>query len=230
MAKSSRSIDTPMANLPLPGDSPAAAAAALMEARRTVLPKRLGGPGPSAAQLRQILEAAASAPDHGQLLPWRFVQVPDAARPWLADVFGQALQARDTQASAEQLAQARDKAFRAPVLLLVVVDTRRGDPEVDLYERLVSTGCAVQNMLLMATAFGYGSALTSGKALKAQGLRALFGLEEGEHALCFASIGNVVSRKPGRPRPVPNDYVGTLQAPGRVVPGFESTTPRKETA
>ena len=116
------------------------------------------------------------------------------------------------------------------MLLLVVVDTRRGDPEVDLYERLVSTGCAVQNMLLMATAFGYGSALTSGKALKAQGLRALFGLEEGEHALCFASIGNVVSRKPGRPRPVPNDYVGTLQAPGRVVPGFESTTPRKETA
>ena len=203
------------------GDSPAPALAALMAARRTVLPKRLGGPGPGAAQLRQILAAAASAPDHGQLLPWRFVQVPEAARPWLADVFGQALQERDGAASAEQLAQAREKAFRAPVLLLVVVDARRGDPEVDLYERLVSTGCAVQNMLLMATALGYGSALTSGKALKAQGLRALFGLDEGEHALCFVSIGTVLSHKPDRPRPAPRDYVATLVAEGHVVPGFE---------
>lgn len=201
--------------------SPALTIAALMEARRTILPKRLGGPGPSAAQLRQILEAAASAPDHGQLLPWRFVQVPDTARPWLADVFGQALQERDSAATAEQLAQAREKAFRAPVLLLVVVDTQRGDPEVDLHERLVSTGCAVQNMLLMATALGYGSALTSGKALKAQGLRALFALNAGEHALCFISIGTVLSRKAGRTRPTPADYVGTLQAPGQVLPGFE---------
>ena len=210
-----------MADSPSLEDSPASALAALMEARRTILPKRLGGPGPDAAQLRQILEAAASAPDHGQLLPWRFVRLPDSARPLLAEAFGQALQERDAAASTEQLAQAREKAFRAPELLLVVVDIQRGDPEVDGYERLVSAGCAVQNMLLMATALGYGSALTSGKALKAQGLRALFALDAGEHALCFVSIGTVLSRKAGRTRPTPADYVGTLQAPGQVLPGYE---------
>ena len=117
-----------MADSPSLEDSPATALAALMEARRTILPKRLGGPGPDAAQLRQILEAAASAPDHGQLLPWRFVRVPDSARPLLAEAFGQALQERDAAASTEQLAQAREKAFRAPELLLVVVDIQRGDP------------------------------------------------------------------------------------------------------
>ena len=104
----------------------------------------------------------------------------------------------------EQLEQAREKAFRSPVLLLAVVDGRRGDPEVDLHERLISAGCAVQNMLLMATALGFGSALTSGKALKSTGLRRLFGLQDGEHALCFVSLGTVLSRKargcgPARP-------------------------------
>lgn len=191
----------------------AAMAATLMQARQTILPKRLGDPGPDAQQLDRIVAAAAHAPDHGQLLPWRFVLVPQAQRTFLSDVFADALQERDAMALPEQLEQAREKAFRSPVLLLAVVDGQRGDPEVDLYERLISTGCALQNMLLMATALGFGSALTSGKALKSTALRRLFGLQESEHALCFVSLGTVLSRKSARVRPSPADYVRTLGDP-----------------
>ena len=53
----------------LADDGLAAMAAALMQSRQTTLPKRLTAPGPDAAQLELILTAAASAPDHGQLLP-----------------------------------------------------------------------------------------------------------------------------------------------------------------
>lgn len=203
-----------------PADDVAAMAAALIQSRQTILPKRLGTPGPSAAELAQILSAAAHAPDHGQLVPWRFVLVPAASRPALADVFAQALLERDPGATAEQAEQAREKAFRSPVLLLAVVDGERGDPEVDVAERLVSAGCAVQNMLLMATAQGYGSALTSGKALKAASLRGLFQLAPAEQALCFISIGTVVSRKAVRSRPAAGAYVSTLDASRGVVPGF----------
>lgn len=185
-------------------------AAQLMQSRQTILPKRLMEPGPVGDQLQYILGAASSAPDHGQLIPWRFIVVPQAARAQLADVFGAALLERDAQATPEQVAQAQEKAHRGPILLLMVVDAARGDPEIDLYERIVSAGCAVQNMLLMATALGYGSALTSGKALKSSGLRALFGLQPGDHALCFVSIGTVQSRKKARLRPTPADYVTTL--------------------
>ena len=188
----------------------AAVVAGLMHSRQTVLPKRLTVPGPDAEQLDIILTAAASAPDHGQLLPWRFMLVPQSARGRLAKVFGAALVERDAAATAEQVAQACEKAHRAPLLLLMVVDGRRGDPEIDLFERIVSAGCAVQNMLLMATALGYGSALTSGKALKSSGLRRLFKLAEGEHALCFVSIGTVQSRKSARLRPAPADFFSTL--------------------
>lgn len=198
----------------------AAMAAVLMQSRQTILPKRLAAPGPDAPQLNMILTAAAGAPDHGQLLPWRFVQVPQAARGLLAEVFGAALIERDATATADQIAQACEKAHRAPRLLLVIVDGTCGDPEIDLFERIISAGCAVQNMLLMATALGYGSALTSGKALKSAGLRTLFDVADGEHALCFISIGTVQSRKSARLRPVPADFVHTLTPAGQIVAGF----------
>lgn len=198
----------------------AARVAALMQSRQTILPKRLAEPGPDRQQLGLILDAAATAPDHGQLLPWRFVQVPPAARARLAEVFGAALIERDAAATPEQVAQAHEKAHRSPFLLLLIVDGECGDPEIDLFERIVSAGCAVQNMLLMATALGYGSALTSGKALKSDGLRTLFGLTPGEHALCFVSIGTVQSRKTARLRPAPADFSRILLPGGGTMAGF----------
>ncbi len=184
----------------------------LMQSRQTILPKRLTAPGPDDEQLQLILDAAASAPDHGQLLPWRFVIVPTKARPSLAEVFGAALRERDPEATSAQVDQAREKAFRSPLLLLAVVDSNGGDPDIDLHERIVSAGCAVQNMLLMATALGFGSALTSGKALKPEGLRSLFDLQAGEYALCFVSVGTALSGKHPKLRPTTADYVITLRS------------------
>ena len=195
-------------------------AATLMQSRQTILPKRLMEPGPDAAQLAQILGAAASAPDHGQLLPWRLVRVPQDVRALLAEQFAVALQERDADALPVQIEQAREKAFRSPCLLLLVVDGARGDPEVDLAERLLSAGCAVQNILLMATALGFASALTSGKALKAAGLRSLFALSESDHALCFISLGTAMGSRPGRIRPRTADFVSHLTPEQGVQRGF----------
>jgi nitroreductase len=191
-------------------DEPIAWVAELMQSRQTILPKRLLAPGPDASQLNRILSAAATAPDHGQIVPWRFVLVPSSARGRLADSFASALLERDAQATCEQQAQAREKAHRSPLLMLLVVDGGRGDADIDLHERILSAGCAVQNMLLMATAQGFGSALTSGKALKSTVLRQLFALSAQEHALCFVSIGSVQSRKADRARPLPNDFSSSL--------------------
>ena len=184
--------------------------ATLVQARQTILPKRLSEPGPSAAELAQIVGAAAHAPDHGQLLPWRWVCIPAAQRPALAEAFAAALRERDPSATPEQAAQAREKAHRSPTLLLLVVDASCGDAAIDLHERLISAGCATQNLLLTATALGYGSALTSGKALKSTALRALFGLQDGQHAVCFVSLGTVQSRRKPRQRPALADYFSSL--------------------
>lgn len=196
-----------------PGTAPADWVGALLQQRRTILPKRLHAPGPSPAQLQQILAAAASAPDHDRRLPWRFVLVPAEAREALAQVFEQALVLRDAQATPEQRRQAREKAHRAPTLLLAIArlaDADTAAPEIPVAERLLSAGCAIQNMLLMATALGFGSSLTSGKAMQSPPMRQLFALGPHEQALCFLSIGTPASRKAGHPRPATADFFSVL--------------------
>ena len=211
---------------PPPGDALAdndlaAMAASLMQSRQTILPKRLAAPGPDAGQLALILNAAATAPDHGQLLPWRFVLVPQAARApaWprcLARRWSSAMPPPRPRRSRRRAKKRTARRCCCWSSWMACAAT----PDIDLPERIVSAGCAVQNMLLMATALGYGSALTSGKALKSAGLRTLFGLAPGEQALCFVSIGTVQSRKTARLRPAPADFVTTLSPGGGSPTGF----------
>lgn len=184
--------------------------AQVMQSRRTVLPRRLQPPAPHQDHQRMILEAAACAPDHDQILLWRFIEVPVDRRTDLGAAFEQALRERDAAATEEQLAQAREKAHRGPWLMLLAVRTGGEPQQISAAERLVSAGAAVQNMLLMATALGYGSSLTSGKAMKADGLRKLFQLDAAEEALCFISIGTVGTAPRPRGRPRPDAYFSVM--------------------
>ena len=186
------------------------AALALIHSRQHISPKRLGDPGPDAGQIGQILDAAGAAPDHGQLNPWRLIIIAPERRHLLGEAFAQALSERDAAATEVQKEEARTKAFRGPFLLLVVarLDPALGDTHPQ--ERLISAGCAIQNMLLAAHALGFGAGLSSGRALYSQRLKSLFGLGAHEQPLCFMSVGTVTRRKPAPPRPVKADYTSFL--------------------
>lgn len=186
------------------------AALTLIHSRQHTSPKRLGDPGPDPAQIEQILSAAGAAPDHGLLNPWRLIIIPPERRHLLGEAFADALAERDAEATEVQKQEARAKASRGPFLALVVA---RLDPELGPahpQERIVSAGCAIQNMLLVAHALGFGAGLSSGRALYSQRMRLLFGLSAHEQPLCFLTVGTVQRRKAARPRPVMADYTSTL--------------------
>lgn len=186
-------------------------ARALIESRQNVSPKRLVEPGPSARQLDDLLALAAAAPDHGQLTPWRFIIVPAAQRRRLADVFAQALIDRDPGATVEQIRSAREKAHRAPLLLVAVACLGDREPNTPALERMVSMGAAIQNLLLGAHAMGFGVGLTSGRAMASPRMNRLCGLTEGEAAVCCVNIGTVSQRRaPARLRPRPSEFVSEL--------------------
>jgi nitroreductase len=182
----------------------------LINSRQSILPKRLSAPGPSAAQAQQLFRAAAAAPDHGELTPWRFVLVPEEKRADLADVFARALLDRDASATSEQVESAREKAYRGPWLSLAVARLGPREPDIAMLERMVSLGCAIQNMLLTAHSMGFGSGLTSGQAMTSPPLRTLFQLQVGEEAVCFINVGTASKRKPPRLRPEPFEFVSSL--------------------
>jgi len=136
--------------------------------------------------------------------------VPVDRREALAEAFGQALLARDANATPVQVAQAREKAFRAPFLALAVARLGVCEPDIDPLERLVSLGAALQNILLAAHGMGFGASLTSGQAMRSDPLRALLALAEGEQAVCCINIGTVTRAKPVRLRPDVAAFVSSL--------------------
>jgi nitroreductase len=186
------------------------AALRLIQSRRNVSPRRLVEPGPTQQQLSAILSAAAAAPDHGSLMPWRFVVAPVSKRHLLAEAFALALIDRDPGATLEQIEAAREKAYRAPFLMLAIVRLGTTEQAVSAAERLVSLGCAVQNVLLAATAAGFGSGLTSGQAISSPRLASFCGLSVGEQLVCCINIGSVTQSRAPRVGPDVSEFVSEL--------------------
>ncbi|RBG73242.1 nitroreductase, partial [Xanthomonas oryzae pv. oryzae] len=56
-----------------------------LDARRSVPSKQLGAPGPDEEALLRILTSAVRVPDHGKLVPFRFLRISGAARAALGD-------------------------------------------------------------------------------------------------------------------------------------------------
>lgn len=184
----------------------------LVTSRSTTSPRRLVAPGPSENQLMQLFEMAAAAPDHGRLVPWRFIVVPDEERHRLAEVFARALVMRDPGASLAQIDAAREKAHRAPLLIVVVARLGPDPSGIPELERMVAVGAAVQNVLLGAHAMGFGSGLTSGQAMATELMAELLGLGGTESAVCCINMGTVSQAKVRvRDRPAPSAFVSRLR-------------------
>jgi nitroreductase len=94
--------------------------------------------------------------------------------------------------------------------MLAVARLGPREPDIAMLERMVSLGCAIQNILLSAHSMSFGSGLTSGQAMTSSRLRTLFQLQAGEEAVCFINVGSASKRKPPRLRPEPFEFVSSL--------------------
>jgi nitroreductase len=189
-----------------PSDTLSDFANALIHSRQHVSPKRLIAPGPTPPQKLEILNAAGAAPDHGKITPWHFYEVSPEGRNRLGALFAADLIERDADATPTQIEEAKQKAFRGPLLLLATAKLNGDLDNIPTQEKLISAGCAIQNILLMANAMGFGSGLSSGKALYSQKLRELFSLAKQEEPLCFITIGTISAHKPNKERPESSAY------------------------
>ncbi|WP_305825671.1 nitroreductase family protein [Massilia brevitalea] len=182
----------------------------VLAARRNTSLRRLLAPGPDEESLQRICEAAGHAPDHAKQRSWRLIMIPAHKRSELGMAFVDALEQREPGLDEPARKAAYDKAFHAPCLLVAIL---RDDPvlsDVPQAERLISLGCAIQNMLTAAEALGIASGLASGASLASPGMGRLLGLQSSEQAVCFIGFGSAERLKAPRPWPHPAQYLTIL--------------------
>ena len=171
---------------------------------------KLASPGPDQEALDRMFQSALRAPDHGRLRPWRFVVVPEEKRERLGELMAECLRRMDPNASADMLQRERDKAMRAPVIVVAAATVYRGHkiPEV---EQLVSAAAAAENIMLAARAEGFGAMWKTGApAYDAEVKRAL-GLDPDNDIVGFLYIGTQIGGGSPAARPTVGDLVSVWQ-------------------
>lgn len=183
----------------------------LLLTRRSGKARDMVEPGPSGAELKQILNAGMRVPDHGKLAPWRFIVVERLEQEALGNALAQTYLNEKPDAGKLEVEAIRSFPSQAPVMITVLsrINTARAIPH---WEQQLSSGAACQNMLNAAHALGYvGNWLTGWCAYSADAVRILGG-EADDRVAGFLFIGTAGKDLQERPRPEFDDIVSYYRA------------------
>jgi nitroreductase len=156
--------------------------------------KGLAEPGPTPEQLERLLQAAAQAPDHGRLKPWRFIAVNGAARESFANAVAEARRDQIPTFTDEQMELEREKIRRSPSILVAGCSVRKDIAKVPEIEQVIAVGAAVENLLLAANDLGYGVMWKTGPAAYSARVKAAVGLAADDHIVAILHLGTKVNK------------------------------------
>lgn len=169
-----------------------------LKTRRSVLARNMTSPGPSAEQLRAILEVAMRVPDHGKIAPWKFVVLQGDARQALGEIAAQDLGDEDGSVAAQFM--------RAPCVVAVLA-TPKPHPKVPRSEQILSVGAACMTLLTAAQAQGFAAQWLTGPAAYAPDVKAALGGGVDDEIAAFVYLGTADEKPSERTRPDYDDVV-----------------------
>jgi len=172
----------------------------VLDTRRSVPSKQLGEPGPDHATLLRMLASAVRVPDHGKLVPFRFIRLQGEARHALGDLL--AARTLHLQPDAADAAVEKDRArfSHAPVIVTVVARLTPGH-KVPAQEQLLTAGSVCFALLQAAQGLGFGAQWLTGWAAYDRVILDGLGLAAHEQLLGFIHIGTPQGEAPERLRP-----------------------------
>ena len=163
----------------------------LIRNRRSIKPAAMDPARPvDRATLLTLLENATWAPSHGMTEPWRFRVYEGAAREALADTLQRLY--REVIPAAEQredkYLKLRDNALQAPVVIACSMQ-RGGVDKIPVQEEIEAVACALQNLMLSASAIGLGSFWSSPPLLETDAFRTWLGLRPQDLCVGLVYLG-----------------------------------------
>ncbi|WP_017931420.1 nitroreductase family protein [Robiginitomaculum antarcticum] len=174
---------------------------AFLEDRRSPLAKLMTGPGPTAAQVNDIIARAARVPDHRKLGPWRFIVIRGKMRETLGQYIGARFTALNPDKPLDKAVTESQRFIRAPTVVAVVsapVDDPKGTPD---WEQVLSAGAVCFQMLLVARAMGFAAQWLTEWIAYDEVVLAKLGLSGREKIAGFIYLGDSEQELPARSRP-----------------------------
>ena len=183
----------------------------LLKTRRSGRPRDLAEPGPSEAQLHEILSIASRVPDHGKLAPWRFVIVRKEDRGAFEQLLHRAYRVDHPEPGRLEIEASQRFAHQAPALIVALFKPVESS-KIPLWEQQLSCGAALMNLLTATHALGFAGGWVTGWAAYSEEVRRAFASED-EMIAGFVFIGTPAAELEERPRPALED-VASVWRPG----------------
>ena len=170
-----------------------------IKSRRSI--GNLSIPAPTESQIRAAIDCAVTAPDHKKLRPWRFIVTQGNARHDLGRAFLAAAEAQAVQEGEALSEKSRQKNYnmplRAPVIITVVTQMQV-HKKVPPFEQMLSTGAAVQNLILALQAQGFSTVWRTGLLCNEPAVKAYFGVGPDDYVTAFVYTGSSPCDMPTR--------------------------------
>jgi nitroreductase len=193
-------LTSPLPAAPLFGEpcpiKPSGETLALLANRRSSSAQTLVAPGPTEAQIQDIICIGARAPDHGKLNPWRFVVLEGAPKA----AFVERIRPLAAKQRAPDKAQAVLAKLANPPATVAVIFSPKGEAK-PVWEQELSAGAVCTLMLVAAEAMGFGANwITDWYSYDPEAL-AILGLAPGEKVAGFIHLGTASEAPLERVRP-----------------------------
>ncbi|MGE8206988.1 nitroreductase family protein [Heyndrickxia sp. NPDC080065] len=140
--------------------------------------------------IHTLLEAATWAPNHKKTEPWKFRVVKGEGRIKLGNEMARITEMKTKGLSEEDaqkmIEKARKGPLRAPVIIIMAVSPTGKVPEI---EEIIAAGCAMQNVLLLATEKGLATIARTGDIAYEPELNKYLQLDENDKIVGLVYVG-----------------------------------------
>jgi nitroreductase len=127
------------------------------------------------------------------------------ARLDFGKILAEALSRRNSLANEQALAREREKALRAPLIIVVATRCDRS-AKIPIIEQTLSAGCAAHSIMLAAFAQGLGAMWRTGEPAYDNAVKSALGIEPDDLIVGFIYVGTDLGGPGTRPRRATQEF------------------------
>ena len=169
----------------------------IIKIRRTIDPDLYSGEAISETIINQLLEGANWAPTHGLTEPWRFIVYNQDKVQEFGDFHAELFKQQTPPELFLQKKYEKIKYRAKNCSHVIICVNKRGDkstiPEI---EEISATASAIQNMLLIATAYNIGTFWSTGGMCYHDAFKEYFGFNKEDKVLGIIYVGKYTMEHP----------------------------------